>query len=138
MPTTPVHTFDNQSFLLPLFPGRIGPRINVKLAPSLTLAKGTILGEMSGGSAGTFKAYASGNTDGSQIPRMILGVDATSDASGNVNWGGEWSATKKHALAVAGGVFKCEDLIGMDANAVTLLNATILEGTLSAGIIDVG
>jgi len=40
-----------------------------------------------------------------------------------------------YALAYGGGTFKCEDLTGLDANAISVMQAQLLRGTVSSGII---
>lgn len=140
MPTTHQHIWPMDNRLDPLFNQAGNPLINVKLAPSLTLARGTILGELSGASAGTYAAYASGNTNGTQTPKLILAYESTSDASNNVTMGpaNDQGLTYPYALAYGGGTFKCEDLTGLDANALSVMQAHLLRGTLSAGIVQFG
>lgn len=121
----------------PLFNQAGNPLINVKLAPSLTLARGTILGELSGSSAGTYAAYASGNTNGSEVPKLILAYETTTDASGNCTIGpaNDQGLSYPYALAYGSGTFKTEELTGLDANAVDVMQATLLRGDLEAGIV---
>jgi hypothetical protein len=121
----------------PLFNQAGDPFINVKLAPSLTLARGTILGELSGASAGTYAAYSSAATNGAQTPKLILAYESTSDASNNVTLGpaNDLGLTRPYALAYGGGVFKCEDLTGLDANALSVMQGQLIRGTISAGIV---
>jgi hypothetical protein len=113
-------------------------RFNVQLPNSVTYAAGTILGEVSA-SPGTFKAYASGSVDGSQNPKAILVYPCTVDGSGNVTIPGEYGATLKAVPAYFAGTFRCEDLTGLDATAIT--NAPswrLVEGTVAAGILRLG
>lgn len=95
----------------------------------------------SAGQPGTFKAYASGNTDGSQTPRAILAYDASTDASGNITWGAaagssEWNATQPYVPAYFQGTFATGDLTGLDATALTnqppwhLISGTVTNGIL--------
>lgn len=137
MPTAALHSWPMDNRLDPLFNQAGNPLINVKLAPSLTLARGTILGELSGASAGTYAAYASGNTNGTATPKLILAYESTSDASNNVTIGpaNDQGLTYPYALAYAHGTFKSEDITGLDANAVSVMQARLLGGTISAGII---
>jgi hypothetical protein len=137
MPTGALHTWPMTDRLDPLFNQAGNPLLNIKLAPSLTLAKGTVLGELSGASAGTYAAYSSAATNGAQTPKLILAYAVASDASNNVTIGqaNDQGLTYPYALAYKGGTFKCEDLTGLDANAVTVMQARILRGTVSAGII---
>lgn len=135
MPTTPQDTYSNTNQVYPFFNASDAHMLNVKLSPSLTIAKGTILGEVSA-TPGTYKPYASGNTDGSQIPKLILTQSVVTDASSVVTRAGEHRAGVKHAPAYnPRGTWKTQDLVGMDANAVTVLNASLVQGDLTTGLI---
>lgn len=90
-----------------------------RLAPSLygtyqyaglTVGKAT-----SGADSGFYKAYNSGNSDGSQVPAGFLAEDAGVDANGN----GSNIAIIFHTAHL----FK-DLLIGLDSNAITLLGAS--------------
>ena len=136
MPTSPQHTFSNSETVYPFFRAEEAHILNVALAPSLTLEKGTILGEVSA-TPGTYKAYASGNTDGSQIPKLILRSSVTTDGSGNVTRAGEHGATYKHAPAYfPKGAWRTQDLTGLDANALSVLQGALTQGTLSTGLVE--
>jgi hypothetical protein len=135
MPTSPQHTFSNTNQVFPFFEAEEAHIMNVKLSPSLTLAKGTILGEVSA-TPGTYAAYASGNTNGTQTPKLILVQSVVTDASSNVTRAGEHGATVKHAPAYfPKGTFKTADLVGCDANAVNVLGAALVQGDLTTGLI---
>lgn len=112
--------------------------IHVNLGNSLTLAAGTVLGELTA-TPGKFKAYASGNSDGSEVPKVILRYAAKSDASGNVSVGdavpGEFGQVAKSVEAWYCGTFKTTELTGLDANAVAVLNARYVSGVLADGVI---
>src|SRR5438270_679742 len=118
MSTTPVntYTYDRLQVASPAFPH---PTEAFKLAPSLTLAKGTVLGQIT--ASGLYKAYASGNADGSQTARVILQYAVTTDASGNVT--DDIGGISPTAAAYEGGCFDWSDLTGFDANAATNLGA---------------
>jgi hypothetical protein len=143
VPTSPTHTYTGQK-LEPAFPGA-HPCINVKLPVSVNYPKGTVLGEITA-SPGTFKAYAAGNADGSQIPRAILQYGCQVDASGNITFsdtggtvGGDHGETAKAAPAYIGGRFYTADLVGLDATALTNNPAWALnQGTVANGILDIG
>jgi hypothetical protein len=137
MPTTHLHSWPMDNRLDPLFNQAGNPLINVKLAPSLTLARGTILGELSGASAGTYAAYSSAATNGAQTPKLILAYEVTTDASNKVTIGpaNDQGLTYDYALAYGSGTFKTEELTGLDANAVDEMNATLLRGDLESGIV---
>lgn len=137
MPTTPVNTF-SAAVLVPMYPTPPSACQPVKLGNSLTLAKGTVLGEVTA-TPGTFKAYASGNVDGSETPKCILQYDSATDASGNITFGttavgGEFGETHKVAPAYYGGAFKTSELVGFDANAATKLGGHLVSGTVADGV----
>jgi hypothetical protein len=91
--------------------------------------------------AGRYKAYASGNTDGSENPTHILQYACSVDSSQNISIGdtagGEWGVTAKSAPAYRCGYFACEDLVGLDATAVTRMNARLEAGTTTTGRIEI-
>jgi hypothetical protein len=136
MPTTPQTTWSAANRLDPIFDDDDVDILNVKLAASTTFAKGTVLGEVTA-TPGTYRAYASGNVDGSQTPKGILRYGCTTDASGNITLIGEQGATQQHAPMImgAGAYWKTSELVGMDANAVTLLKAALVSGDLTSGIL---
>lgn len=101
----------------------------VRFPASTTLAAGTILGEVSA-TPGTYAAYLSTHTDGTQNPVGILKRAVTTDSTGNItNWD-EWGTPHAHATMFLEGMFRIQDLVGLDANAVTALKAVIVEGAL--------
>jgi hypothetical protein len=113
----------------------------VTTTPSLTggtntAAVATVTGGVAG-TPGTYAPYASGNTDGSQIPTAVLQYACTTDASGNVSpgtstSGNEWGVTRKYASVYMAGEFLTDDLVGLDANAVTKLGR-LVQGTVAHG-----
>ena len=137
MATTPVNTF-SAAVLVPMYatpPHAIQPD---KLATSDVLAKGTVVGEATA-TPGTFKAYASGNVDGSETPKGFLQYDCATDASGNITFGtaatgGEFGETHKTAPVYFAGVFKTSELVGFDANAATKLGGHLVSGTVADGV----
>jgi len=136
MATTPITTFTSQT-LIPMFDGEDALQIPVSLPASVTYAAGTVLGELTA-TPGTYKAYASGNADGSQVPKVILKYACATDASGNItigttNAGGMWGETQLNAPAYFAGTFRLADLVGLDANAVTVLGARFITGSIAAG-----
>jgi hypothetical protein len=140
MPTTPIQTWGM---------GRLDPFLEpdeaseqaVNLIPNTTFVKGTVLGELTA-TPGTFKAYASGNADGSQVPKCILRYDCVTDASGFVTYGSGPAGTSEHPGektrsidAFYSGIFKTTDLVGLDAGAVTAMGAHYISGALANGVI---
>lgn len=104
--------------------------------PGVTVAHTT-----TGRSLGTFAAYAAGNTDGSQNPTCILKFPCATDASGQITYGtvaggGEWGQSSISTPAYFGGYFRTQELVGLDANAVTKLGK-LSSGTIASGVLDV-
>lgn len=134
MPTAATTTFSAAARLDPfLSPDRV-MCINVALAPSLTLVKGTVLGEITA-TPGTYKAYAAANTDGSQTAKGILEFTVSTDASGNISLAGEFGQTSKNTPMIlpTRNVWNSTDFIGLDAAALTALGGVIVEGTITTG-----
>jgi hypothetical protein len=135
MPTTSIATFGAQR-LIPLIEPDDAPRIDVNLATG-TYALGTVLGEVTA-TPGTYKTYATGNVDGSQLATGLLEYACVVDASGNItlgnsaSGGGEFAQTQKGVPMFISGTFNCADLVGLDAGAVTKLGR-LLQGTITAG-----
>jgi hypothetical protein len=140
MPTAPIATFGAQRLIPLKDPGDSG-RINVNLKPSSTFAAGTILGEITA-TPGTYGAYATGNVDGTAAATLILEYACVTDASGNVTFGtgtagqSEWGQTYKGAPVFVSGIFATQDLVGLDAGAVTKLGR-LLQGTTTSGMLAV-
>lgn len=86
---------------------------------TVTYEAGLVVGlATSGGDSGFYKAYASGNTDGSQNPVGVLSEQVTTDEFGNGS----------KAVVIHGGELFKDYLIGLDAGAITALGAkTIVE-----------
>jgi hypothetical protein len=84
-----------------------------RLKPNVSYNAGQVLGlAATGGDAGFYKAYASGNTDGSQVAVGVLGENAGSDSTG---YGSE-------AQIIVGGTLFKDKLIGLDSGAITNMN----------------
>lgn len=136
MPTVAQNRFSAATRLDPVYRADIAYQQDVNLAASTTYAKGTVLGELTA-TPGTFKPYASGNSDGSQIPKCVLTYACTTDASGNISWIGEFAQTTKAVPAYFRGYFKTAELTGLDANAITILG-NLVSGVLASGIVRLG
>ena len=136
MPTAALLTFGGAR-LIPLKNAEDARMENIQLKASTTYAKGTLVGEITA-SPGTYGPYASGNSDGTQLPTHILEYACKTDASKNITLGdgtagNEWGLTVKAAPAFRCGYFACEDLVGLDANAVTALKARLTAGDTTTG-----
>jgi hypothetical protein len=113
------------------------------LQDSTTGGSGTTIATTTTGvkvTPGQYKAYASGNTDGSQIPKVILMRDCQSDANGLITEsatssqvGGQWGQQYLTTQAYFTGPFQIGELTGLDANAVTVMGGRIVQGNLSDG-----
>lgn len=117
--------------------------VTFTLADSTTGGTGTTIASTTTGvkvTPGQYKAYASGNTDGSQIPKVILMRDCQVDGSGNITEsptanqsGGQWGQTYLTTHAYFTGPFNIGDLTGLDSNAVTVMGGRIVQGNLADG-----
>lgn len=140
MPTSPIQTWGM---------GRLDPHMDaekaqeqaVNLIPNTTFVKGTVLGELTA-TPGTFKAYATGNVDGSQIPKCILRYDCVTNATGFITLGGGPAGTSEHPGettrsidAFFSGVFKTTELTGLDAGGLTAMGGHLISGILSNGVV---
>src|SRR5262245_41579487 len=125
-----VHTFTGQK-LEPYMNPDQARTVSIKLAPSLTLTKGTVLGRIT--ASKLWKAYASGNSDGSQTARAILMYDVVTDGSGNHFYGGQASSEQGQGEASVpayiSGDFFGTDLTGLDAAGLTNLGGHLIFGT---------
>jgi len=146
MATSPMNVFSNQK-LEPYYETPTPAEDVVTLPASISYLRGTLLGEVTA-TPGTFKAYTSGASDGSQRPQRILAFDCTTDASGNVTLtstagqvGGYLGQTQRGAPAYMKGAFRCEDLVqsgagAIDANAITTGYLLLKNGTVAAGVVE--
>lgn len=111
-------------------------------ATGLTGGAGTaVVSTLTGGVAGTrgvFAPYASGNTDGSQVARLLLRYGCVTDANGLVTIGdgpagtSEHGFTQRYADAYYSGIFATADLVGLDATAIGHLGR-LIDGTVENG-----
>lgn len=148
MPTTPILTFSGTARLDPFMDAEDAIMIDVALVAASaagitrTYPQGTILGEVTA-TPGTYGAYASGNSDGTQNPAVILVYEVTVDHSGNLWFGtsatGEFGQQMLAAPAYQSGTFRIQDLTGLDAHAVSAWPAHIVEGAVGGtGIVRFG
>jgi len=97
-----------------------------------------VLGEVTA-TPGTFKAYASGASDGSQVPKCILKYAVVVDGSQNYWYGdtsgsSEWGNAQKYGIAYRSGVFNCADLVGFDAGALSAMGK-LKTGSVTTGVV---
>lgn len=88
---------------------------------------------------------AASANDGSQVAKALLKYACVTDASGNITYQGSGTAggaltflTHISTPAYIAGTFSCLDLTGLDANALTNLNARLINGTISTGVVRLG
>jgi len=124
-----IHTFTGLK-LEPFMNPDLARTITVKLAPSLTLAAGTVLGRVA--ATNLWVAYATAAVDGSGVARAILQYSAATDAAGKHFFGA--SAVSEHGQfelsvpAYGRGDFLVADLTGFDADALADLQARLIYG----------
>lgn len=128
---TNIYSFNR---LDPAFAGSNPRVLNVAMTDG-TYAKGTVLGIVTGTTK--YKAYASGNVDGSQLACAVLQY-ACIVAAGKATMEGDGLPAYDAAPVYTNGYFRTEDLVGLDANALVNMNATVVKGTLTTGIVRIG
>src|SRR5262245_14499490 len=138
MPATASNVYSNQC-LAPMYAPELALSHHVKLPNGVTLARGTVLGEITA-SPGTYKAYASGSSDGSQIQRALLAYDVVVDGSGNITvGGGDQGVIQPSVQAYFSGFFRTSELTGLDAGALTANPSwALINGTVSSGVLNIG
>jgi hypothetical protein len=134
MPTAPINTYGAQP-ITPFYNANGALMIEAAFGASLTLAKGTVIGELTA-TPGEFKAYATGNADGSETAKAILPWDITTDGSKNITiGGGEFGVTYKTIPVYVSGYFKTTELTGLDAAGMADFAGHLVSGVLSNGIL---
>jgi hypothetical protein len=132
MPTAAANTWGNAG-LEPCYRGNDAKRIHVALSASLTLARGTVLGETA--TAGEYAAYV--DTTATDPAKAILEYDVTTDGSKNITISGfgELGVTRKTCPAFVSGFFRTTELTGLDAAALVNLGAHLISGTVADGVL---
>jgi hypothetical protein len=136
--TSYVLTFNGNLAASPIPPVTVAASLTGGTTPAATPVHTT-----TGRTAGTYAQYASGNSDGSQVPKCITEYDYATDTSGQISLGalpvgGQWGETFDSVPAYFTGDFSCVDLVNLDSNAVTAWGtARLLTGTVSTGILHV-
>ncbi len=113
--------------LVPYFPGDY-EKGTIRLPPNATIAKGQVMIEENG----VFFPYS-----GQAQPKCLLEYDCMTDGCGRawfyVAFGKDYRPYDK-APAFFRGTFRCEDLVGLDENAVIALGR-LIEGDYLTGIL---
>lgn len=114
-----------------------GQPVTMTLADSTTGGAGTTIASTTTGVAptGTYKAYSSTNSDGSQASKCISKYDLVTDASGNITFGlqsggGEFSQTELTAPVWIAGFFNTIDLTGYDGTLGSLVSGSPTNGVV--------
>lgn len=100
------------------------------------------LREGSAAQSGVFKPYASGNSDGSQVAKVILPYDCVTDAAGRISivgsggTGGQHGEKSNSIEVWYRGAFYTAELVGLDATAIGHLGR-LISGSASNGILQV-
>lgn len=144
MPTTASSTFEpSLNRLDPVFAPRFNMVLNVALpaatSGTVTYSKGTIMAEYSAtNSNGIYAGYSSTATaNGLNIPKGILQYTVAVDTSGRVALAGEFGQTQNGAPMYMPGmaVWRVSELVGLDANVLTVLNGAYVEGSSAGGLV---
>lgn len=137
MPTGPVATFSNV-LEIPLKLAGMGLSAveDVRLKPSTTFAAGQVIGEI--GVTGVYGPYATGNSDGTQIPTHILQYACVTDAASSVFFGNgpagtsEWGQSSAAAPAYLFGYFNTADIVAPDTGWLIKMGR-LVQGTATSG-----
>jgi hypothetical protein len=115
--------------------------LNVNLKPSINYPAGTVLAEIVA-SPGVYGPYATAAVDGLGVAKGILQYACQVDAAGLITFsptagasGGDRGQTSKIAPMWLSGNFASEDLIGLDADALVDLQAHVVSGDLTTGVV---
>jgi hypothetical protein len=89
---------------------------------------------------GTFRDYASGHSDGSQVPVGVAPAAFKTDALGRIVYGNvpnlpPYVEVDKTIPVYVLGFFFTQDLVGLDANAITVGLGKLIKGTVAEGVI---
>lgn len=129
-----------------------GLPIAIAAAGANTLSGGTspaasVAHTTTGRTAATYGAYASGNSDGSQVAKCVLKYDCTTDASGRIIYGnlptgtavvnltGFYGESQFGVPAYFRGDFDVTKLVGLDSTAATALGKMLSGVAAGPGIL---
>ena len=134
MPTTAINSYTGTK-LEPAFAPDMARTDAFKVA-SGTYVKGTVLGFVS--ATGAVKAYANGNSDGSETAAVIAMYDMYSDGTNvSLTTGGALlnGENATDAPCYICGFFDCAELTGLDANGITDMKARLIGANTASGIL---
>lgn len=131
-----VHTYSCDQIQPAIYP-ELARKDTVKFAASLTLAKGTVVAQVTTG--GLWNTYDDAQTNGRQVAKGILPYAITTDASGNISISGtgtgdEHFSEKTHIDIWITGYFLTSELTGLDAAGVADLGR-LVSGTVADGVL---
>lgn len=134
MPTTAILTYTGGK-LEPAFAPEMAKTDVFKVA-SGSYDAGTVCGVVS--ASGAAKAYANGNSDGSETAQIIAVYDMYSDGT-NVSLTSDAALTSGETATGAPfyicGFFECSELTGLDANGITDMKARLIGANTVSGIL---
>ena len=96
---------------------------------SLTGGTATVTETTAGGPAGEYTAYDGGGSGGVENFKAVAAYAFTTDSTGQVSSNAEYNQTESGAVIFYKGTFLVEDLVNIDANAITTGNIRVVEGT---------
>jgi hypothetical protein len=122
MPTDPTTVY-SVTRLDPVVDSEHAHAMDFAFVASTIYPRGTIVGELTA-TKGTVGAYASGNSDGTQVPKGIVIYDIATDGYGNISYGavsggGPFGQTYPVAPIWISGTFDTTELTGLDATAIS-------------------
>jgi hypothetical protein len=134
MPTSAILTF-SPGKLEPAFAPEMAKTDAFKVAAG-SYDMGTVCGIVSATSAA--KAYANGNSDGSETAQIIAMYDMYSDGT-NVSLTSDAALlpgeTATDAPFYICGFFECSELVGLDTNGITDMKARLIGANTVSGIL---
>lgn len=145
MPTIASMTFEPNTMRVdPVYAPSLSRVLNISPNPSststavTTYSKGTLMAEFTNTSlAGVYAPYNSTSGSGINIPKGILQYTVSVDSLGNVSLAGEFGQTQRGCpmWAPGGAIWSAADLVGLDANAVSVMQGVYVEGAGAVGLI---
>lgn len=134
MPTTALYDWSGAK-LEPAYAPELAKTQSFKVA-SGNYAKGTVLGFVS--ATGAVKAYANGNSDGSETAAVIAQYAMYSDGTNvSITEAGALitGETETSAPCYISGFFECSELTGLDANGIVDMKARLIGANTTSGVL---
>jgi hypothetical protein len=140
MPTTAAHTYSCDK-LIPYSHPQDARMEATAFGANLTLAKGTVLGQVT--ATGLFAAYNDANANGTEVANRILPYAIRTDANGKITLG-DVSTGNEHGEkydtipCYTAGEFLESELVGLDANGLADLRGRYLSNVATKKVIRIG